>query len=69
MSVNGKLDGFTREDLRACAKSTPMRRGRAEALLEEVCTAVRRWPEFASAARIPEKTQAAISAQFRLSWL
>jgi serine/threonine-protein kinase HipA len=69
MSVNGKRDGFTREDLRACAKSTPMRRGRAEALLEEVCTAVRRWPEFASAARIPEKTQAAISAQFRLSWL
>jgi serine/threonine-protein kinase HipA len=69
MSVNGKRDGFTREDLRACAKSTPMRRGRAEALLEEVCAAVRRWPEFASAARIPEKTQAAISAQFRLSWL
>ena len=69
MSVNGKRDGFTREDLRACAKSTPMRRGRAEALLEEVCAAVRRWPEFASAARIPEKTQAAISAHFRLSWL
>jgi serine/threonine-protein kinase HipA len=69
MSVNGKRDGFTREDLRACAKNTPMRRGRAEALLEEVCAAVRRWPEFASAARIPEKTQAAISAQFRLSWL
>jgi serine/threonine-protein kinase HipA len=69
MSVNGKRDGFTREDLRACAKNTPMRRGRAEALLEEVCAAVRRWPEFASSARIPEKTQAAISAQFRLSWL
>jgi serine/threonine-protein kinase HipA len=68
MSVNGKRDGFTREDLRVCAKSTPMRRGRAEALLEEVCAAVRRWPEFASAARIPEKTQAAIGAQFRLRW-
>lgn len=68
MSVNGKRDGFTREDLRACARNTPLKRGRADALLEEVCAAVRRWPEFASAARIPEKTQTAIGAQFRLDW-
>jgi serine/threonine-protein kinase HipA len=68
MSVNGKRDGFTREDLRACARSTPLKRGRADALLEEVCAAVRRWPEFANAARLPEKTQAAIGTQFRLDW-
>lgn len=68
MSVNGKRDGFTREDLQACAASAAMKRGRAETLLEEVCTAVRRWPEFAAAARIPDSWQAAIGREFRLSW-
>lgn len=68
MSVNGKRDAFTREDLRACAASASLKRGRAESLLEEVCTAVRRWPEFASAARIPDRWREAIQATFRLTW-
>jgi serine/threonine-protein kinase HipA len=54
MSVNGKLEGVTRDDLRACAAGVPMQRGRADELTDEVCDTVRRWREFADAAGVPE---------------
>src|SRR5690606_17866980 len=44
MSLNGKRDGFTLEDFRACADTAGMKRGRAETIVEEVVAAVRRWP-------------------------
>ena len=47
MTVNGKRDHFTVDDLRASAKSTSIKRGRAAAIYEQVRAAVRRWPEFA----------------------
>lgn len=68
MSVNGKRDAFTLDDLRACAASAAMKRGRAETMLEEVCTAVRRWPEFAAIARIPDRWVESVQAAFRLDW-
>jgi len=55
MSLNGKRDHFTLEDLRACANSALMKRGRAEAIYEEVRSAVLRWPEFAGEAKVPER--------------
>jgi serine/threonine-protein kinase HipA len=66
MTVNGKRDGFTLADLRACAKAASMKRGRAEAMLDEVQTAVRRWPEFAAHARIAEPVRDAIERAHRL---
>ena len=36
MTMNGKRDGFTLADFRACAKNAVMKRGRAEAIVEEV---------------------------------
>jgi len=68
MSVNGKRDGFVREDLRAAAKVGLMKRGRAETILTEVCAAVVRWPEFAHAAKVSAKWQRAIAATHRLAW-
>lgn len=56
MSVNGKRESFTLEDLQACARNASMKRGRAETILAEVTGSVRNWPEFAERAGIPGKT-------------
>lgn len=67
MSMNGKRDDFTMEDFRACARSAMMKRGRAEAIVEEVQNAVKRWPEFAAQARVGEEWQQLIQQNHRLS--
>ncbi|MFI5368324.1 MAG: type II toxin-antitoxin system HipA family toxin, partial [Spirochaetia bacterium] len=66
MTMNGKRDGFTQEDFRACAKSASMKRGRAETIVEEVRAAVKRWPEYAEHARVEESTRTAIQQAHRL---
>jgi len=53
MTLNGKRDDFVLEDFRACARAASMKRGRAEAILEEVRETVARWPEYADAAGVP----------------
>lgn len=58
MTMAGKRDGFTMDDFRACAKTASMKRGRAEAIVEEVRRAVAQWPEFAERARVsPERSE------------
>ena len=52
MTINGKRDGFTLEDFKACAKSVSMKRGRAETIIEEVRSAVSRWGDYADEAGV-----------------
>ncbi|MCX7154265.1 MAG: HipA domain-containing protein [Proteobacteria bacterium] len=66
MSINGKRDGFTFDDLRACAKSAMMKRGRAEKIVEEVRAAVMQWPDFAGKAGVTDDWTAQIKANLRL---
>lgn len=66
MTLNGKRDGFTREDFMLCAKSAVMKRGRAESIIEQVQAAVRRWPEFAVAAKLDDDWRDAIQQNHRL---
>jgi len=54
MTLNGKRDDFTMSDFRAAAKSANMKRGRAEAIVKEVLSVVKRWPEFAAAAKLSD---------------
>jgi serine/threonine-protein kinase HipA len=68
MILNGKRDGFTMADFRACAKSALMKRGRAQAIVEEVQQAVKRWPEFAAKAQVAETWQGPIQKSHRLSF-
>jgi len=68
MSVNGKRDHFTREDLVACARNAGLKRGRASALLDEVLAAVRRWGEHAALAEVPASEAAKIGSVFRTDW-
>ena len=69
MSLNGKRDGFGREDFRACARNASLKRGRADEILEEVMVAVRRWPGFAADAGVDDETSDRIAATHRLALL
>ncbi len=67
MSINGKRDGFTMADLRACAKSALMKRGRADTMVDEVITAVKHWEEYARQAGVADTWREQIQSNLRLS--
>ena len=67
MTMNGKRDGFTLADFRACAQSALMKRGRAEAIAGEVQTAVAKWPEYADQAQVMEEWREQIQRNLRLN--
>lgn len=66
MTLNGKRDGFEREDFEAAAKIGIMKRGRAATIVREVQDAVKRWPEFAEQADVAETWTAQIAKTHRL---
>jgi serine/threonine-protein kinase HipA len=66
MSINGKNDGFDLEDLRACAATAGLKRGRDRDMLDEVVKAVRDWPRFAHEAGVLASQQDAIARAHRL---
>ena len=66
MTMNGKRDGFTRQDFLACAKNAMMKRGRADQIMGEVREAVKRWPEFAEQARVLSAWRKQIGQNLRL---
>ena len=66
MTMNGKHDGFTLADFRACAKSALMKRGRVEAIVEEVRAAVAKWPDFAEQANVMDEWRKQIQRHLRL---
>ncbi len=68
MTLNGKRDGFTMEDFEACAKSASMKRGRAEAILDEVSAVVSRWRDYADEVGVHPAWRDQIQETLRLSW-
>lgn len=66
MTVNGKRDRFVVDDLRAVARSAGLKRGRAEAIHEEVRSAVRRWQHFAGKAKLASEIAMKIEKVHRL---
>lgn len=54
MTMNGRREHFTLEDFKACARSASMKRGRAQAILEEVQGTVANWRSYAERAGVPE---------------
>ncbi len=67
MTLNGKRDGFSLEDMDAGARSALMKRGRAATILEEVQAAVKRWPEFAAEAQLTDAWRDRIQKNHRRS--
>jgi len=66
MTLNGKRDDFVREDFRACARSAAMKRGRADAIIEDVRQTVARWREYADEAGVPAVWRDRIDRTLRL---
>jgi serine/threonine-protein kinase HipA len=66
MTVNGKRSEFTLSDFKVCASSASMKRGRAEAIIEEVRGVVARWRDYADESRVSPEQRDKIQAALRL---
>jgi serine/threonine-protein kinase HipA len=66
MTMNGKRDGFTLDDFKACAQSASMKRGRAETIVAEVRAVVARWRDYADEARVNPAQRDRIQATLRV---
>ncbi len=66
MSLNGKRDDFTRDDIRLASNRFRLYRGRHfDELLQQVQAATQQWPEFADQAGVPAERAADIFRNFR----
>jgi len=65
MSVNGKRDGFTREDLLALTKTAGIKKAHAGQMIQRVVDVVRRWPDFAEEAGVNDEQVKKIQATHR----
>jgi serine/threonine-protein kinase HipA len=68
MTINGKRDEFTLEDLRTCAATAGLKRGRADTVLDEVRTVVQRWPTYAEQAGVWPRQREQIRSALRLDF-
>ncbi|MCB1050672.1 MAG: type II toxin-antitoxin system HipA family toxin [Acidobacteria bacterium] len=68
MSINGKRDGFTLQDIKACAQFAGLKRGRDQWLLEQVLEACRNWKQFAAEAGVQAAWVNSINQNFRLDF-
>lgn len=66
MSINGRRDDFTLEDLRAVARVAGLPRGRAERILEQVNEAVGEWPTLAGEVGVEQSMAERIANSHRL---
>jgi serine/threonine-protein kinase HipA len=55
MTINGKREGFERADLLALGGTAGIKSARASQMLDRVIEAVRRWPDFAKQAEVPDR--------------
>ena len=68
MTMNGKRDQFTIEDLKGCGRVSQLIRGEPESIIEEIRTALLRWPEFAQEAKVDATWTKEIQNNFRLTF-
>jgi serine/threonine-protein kinase HipA len=68
MTINGKTDGFAREDFKTVAQVAGLKRGRDEAILSEVIDAVKEWPRHAKAAGVLDAQRDKIARTLRLKF-
>ncbi len=66
MTLNGKRDEFVLADFEACASAALLKRGRAKAILAEVCATVGRWRDYADEAGVSSAQRDAIQNTLRL---
>jgi len=64
MTINGKRDGFTREDILGVGKTMNIKH--AGGIIDEIHKAVSLWPKFATEAGVPEKRLEEINKEHRV---
>lgn len=68
MSLNGKRDGFTREDIYSLEKLSPLfSRKKLNAVIDEIVEQVSRWPQLAREQGVPASLATEITANLCLS--
>jgi serine/threonine-protein kinase HipA len=65
MSLNNKVDGFSREDLLAVGASMGLKRDGAD-IIDAVVAAIRKWPEYAKEAGVPRERITFIASEHRI---
>ena len=68
MTINGKTDGFIREDFKAVARVAGLKRGSSEAILSEVIDTVKKWPHYAKTAGVLNAQRGKIMRSLRLKF-
>ena len=68
LSINGKTNGFTRDDLKQLADYAELPRGRDKAILEQVVEAFATWRELATELGVPAPLVEHVTRTLRLSW-
>ncbi len=66
MTLNGKRDGFQIEDFRACARTASLKRGRADAIVGQICASVKRWRNYADEVGVTPRQRDKIQKTLRL---
>jgi serine/threonine-protein kinase HipA len=67
MTLAGKADAFTPDDLLACARAADLKTRRARDVIAATAAAIRRWPEFAAPAGVPADWMHRVAATHRLA--
>ena len=68
MTINGRRDGFVREDFRECARVAGLKRGRSDRLLDEVSAVVADWRRNAAEAGVSAGWQDRIASVLQLQF-
>jgi serine/threonine-protein kinase HipA len=67
MTINGKRDNFTMEDISAVAAAAGFKRGSARRIVLEIAEIVSRWPEYAEAVGVQPEHERRIQRALRLN--
>ena len=68
MTLNGKRDGFVRDDFDACARSASMKRGQATKILADVVSVFATWKNYANRAGVDDRTRTQVQNALRLNF-
>lgn len=60
MSVNGKFENFTEEDLLSAGRTMEISRKSCKNIIEQVCASVQKWKMFAEEAKLPEESASGV---------
>lgn len=64
MTINGRREGFAKQDLLASAKNMGVRKAKAEEIISDVEEIIAKWPQFAEEALVSKAVSEAISREF-----